>query len=83
MTDKEKRDKWMQCDGSICPVCGSEHVENEDRPDNMAGGSDLYTPVGCNECHSEWTEHHKLTGYKLDKRGCSRLEAEAKWQINQ
>lgn len=53
--------KYLANKGMHCPNCGGTNCRCQESI--QADGILAWQGIQCNDCHSEWTDHFKLTGY--------------------
>ena len=46
--------------GTVCPFCGSSHIEGGSFD---VEGATASQSVSCNACEAEWVDTYQLTGY--------------------
>lgn len=59
--DKDREDKYVENGGSYCPVCGSDNIEHDARPEVDAVEAMAVCYAYCRDCQSNWLEVWTLT----------------------
>jgi hypothetical protein len=58
LLSKEQIEKYIKCDGSYCPYCGSCNIEGSG--DRNADGNWISSAVECLDCGCNWLDIYEL-----------------------